>query len=97
MIDPRELDLPDVGPLAVADPETGRRRIIDTGDATLRVRYAEAAQAGRADVARRIAAAGAHHLVLRTDRDWVVDLVRFVGARRRHRYNAAAAAHGSRR
>jgi len=97
VIDPRELDLPDVGPLAVADPETGRRRIIDTGDATLRVRYAEAAQAGRADVARRIAAAGAHHLVLRTDRDWVVDLVRFVGARRRNRYNAAAAAHGSRR
>jgi uncharacterized protein (DUF58 family) len=95
VIDPRELDLPDVGPLAVADPETGRRRIIDTGDATLRVRYAEAAQAGRADVARRIAAAGAHHLVLRTDRDWVVDLVRFVGARRRNRYNAAA--HGSRR
>ena len=47
-------------------------------------------------MAHRITAAGAHHLVLRTDRDWVVDLVRFVGARR-HRYNAAAAAHGSRR
>jgi uncharacterized protein (DUF58 family) len=89
VIDPRELALPDVGPLAVVDPESGRRRLVDTGDAALRLRYAEAAQAQRADVARRIAAAGAHHLVLRTDRDWVVDLVRFVGGRRRQRYAAA--------
>ena len=96
MVDPRELDLPDVGLLAVVDPETGRRRIVDTGDATLRDRYAEAAAGRRADVARRIAAAGAHHLVLRTDRDWVVDLVRFVGARRRQRVGAARAP-GSRR
>ena len=88
VIDPRELALPDVGPLAVVDPESGRRRFVDTGDAALRLRYAEAAQAQRADVARRIAAAGAHHLVLRTDRDWVVDLVRFVGGRRRQRYAA---------
>ena len=40
VLDPRELTLPDVGSLTVADPETGRRRIVDTGDATLRVRYA---------------------------------------------------------
>ena len=85
---PRAGPCPTSAPLTVADPETGRRRIVDTGDATLRVRYAEAAQARRADVAHRIAAAGAHHLVLRTDRDWVVDLVRFVGARRRQRVSA---------
>jgi uncharacterized protein (DUF58 family) len=96
VLDPRELALPDVGSLTVADPETGRRRIVETGDATLRVRYAEAAEARRADVAHRIAAAGAHHLVLRTDRDWVIDLVRFVGARRRQRAGAARAP-GSRR
>jgi len=96
VLDPRELTLPDVGSLTVADPETGRRRIVDTGDATLRVRYAEAAASRRTDVAHRIAAAGAHHLVLRTDRDWVVDLVRFVGARRRQRVGATRAP-GSRR
>jgi len=96
VLDPRELTLPDVGSLTVADPETGRRRIVDTGDATLRVRYAEAAASRRTDVAHRIAAAGAHHLVLRTDRDWVVDLVRFVGARRRRRVGATRAP-GSRR
>ena len=31
--DPRERSLPDVGLLAVVDPETGRRRLLDTGNA----------------------------------------------------------------
>ena len=35
---------------------------------------------------------GADHLVLRTDRDWVLDLVRFVGQRRTRRRTASAAA-----
>jgi uncharacterized protein (DUF58 family) len=89
VVDPRELELPDVGPLTVADPESGRRRVVDTGDAQLRKRYREAAAAQRAEVARRITGSGAHHLVLRTDRDWVVDLVRFVAQRRRRRFVAA--------
>ena len=35
---------------------------------------------------RRCAPAGAQHVVLRTDRDWIVDLARFVGSRRRRRH-----------
>ena len=35
----------------------------------------------RAAVAQAVRASGAQHLVLRTDRDWVVDLARFVGSR----------------
>jgi uncharacterized protein (DUF58 family) len=89
VVDPRELELPDVGPLTVADPETGARTIVDTGDARLRDRFAEAAAEQRADIARRISSSGAHHLVLRTDRDWVVDLVRFVGRRRRQRLGSS--------
>jgi uncharacterized protein (DUF58 family) len=86
--DQRELDLPDVGLLAVVDPETGRRRYVDTHRRGLRERYAAAATAQRADIARRIVATGADHLVLRTDRDWVVDLVRFVGSRKARRLAA---------
>ncbi len=89
VLDPRELDLPDVGPLTLADPETGSRTIVDTSDARLRERFALAAANQRTETARRITAAGAHHLVLRTDRDWVVDLVRFVGRRRRQRLGAS--------
>ncbi|CAN5811518.1 DUF58 domain-containing protein [soil metagenome] len=83
VVDPRELVLPDVGSLALVDAETGHHRQIHTSPA-LRSRYAEAAASQRADTARQIRRAGADHLVLRTDRDWLLDLVRFV-ARRRER------------
>jgi uncharacterized protein (DUF58 family) len=81
VVDPRELELPDVGLLDVVDPESGRRRSVDTGDAKLRSRYAAAAAARRDDLARTFRAAGADHLVLRTDRDWLADLVAFVVSR----------------
>lgn len=80
--DPREQTLPDVGLIAVVDPETGRRRVVDTADAKVRTRYAEVAARRQQQLTSRLAAAGADHLVLRTDRDWVVDLVRFVSSRR---------------
>src|SRR5262245_60115068 len=40
--DAREMELADVGQIAVVDPETGRRRLVDTADATLRERYRDA-------------------------------------------------------
>ena len=82
VVDPRELELPDVGLLALVDPETGRRLEVQTGGARLRARYAAAAVEQRATVTRSIRGAGADHLVLRTDRDWLLDLVRFVDSRR---------------
>jgi len=89
VVDPRELELPSVGHLTVVDPETGDRRQVATGRGSLRARYAEAAGAERAAHAAVIAAAGADHLVLRTDRDWLDDLVRFVVAARRRRSASA--------
>jgi uncharacterized protein (DUF58 family) len=83
VLDPRELDLPDVGVVTLADPETGRRRFVDTASSHLREAYAEAAARQRVDNRQHIRAAGADHLVLRTDRDWVADLIRHVALRRR--------------
>ena len=83
LIDPRELELPDVGVMIVIDPETGDSREVNTGRADLRRRYAEGARAQREAIARSLRSVGADHLVLRTDRDWLVDLVRFVALRRR--------------
>jgi uncharacterized protein (DUF58 family) len=82
VVDPRELELPDVGMIELVDPETGRSREINTGDARLRGRYAAAAAARREVLARSFRAAGADHLALRTDRDWLGDLVAFVATRR---------------
>lgn len=80
--DPREMELPNVGLIELVDPETGAVREVQTAKAKTRQRYAEAALAQRADIARRIRGAGADHLVLRTDHDWLLDLVRFVAWRR---------------
>lgn len=84
VLDPRELELPPVGHLVLVDPESGRQREIST-DLRVRTAYAEAATAFRSATAQAVRAAGAAHVLLRTDRDWVGDLARFVRARRRHR------------
>lgn len=85
VVDPRELELPDVGVLPVVDPETGELHEVQTADPGLRRRYAEAAAAQRGAIAAEMLAAGAAHLRLRTDRDWLLDMVRFVAAQRHAR------------
>ena len=83
--DPREAELPPVGLLTLVDPETGRRLEVQTANARTRARFAEAAAAQRAHREHAVKAAGAGHLVLSTDRDWMLDVVRFVAKRRRRR------------
>ncbi len=82
VVDPRELELPRVGMLELVDPETGQRVEIQSNSARLRRRYSEAALEQRLRVARSIRAARADHLLLRTDSDWLGDLVAFVALRR---------------
>lgn len=83
ILDPRELELPEVGLLTLVDPETGRRREVQTSKKRLRERYAAAMAAHREQTTQAIRAAGAAHLVLRTDTDWVRDVAAFATARRR--------------
>jgi uncharacterized protein (DUF58 family) len=82
IVDPRDIDLPDVGTVVLADPETGRQREVHAS-ALLRKEFGAAAHAHRLEVARALRRAGAAHLVLRTDSDWIADMVRFVVARKR--------------
>ena len=82
VLDPRDLELPDVGTVVLADPETGRQKEVVTTP-LLRREFAAAASAHRDDVAGALRRAGAAHLVLRTDSDWVADVVRFVVTRKR--------------
>ncbi|NNE75306.1 MAG: DUF58 domain-containing protein [Acidimicrobiales bacterium] len=83
VVDPRELELPNVGLITLRDPETGRTRDINTGRPAVREAYAAAASTQRTEIANRMREAGASHLQLSTDRDWVLDLVRFVALRRK--------------
>jgi len=83
VVDPVELALPAVGLLTLVDPETGRLLEVQTTKRGLREKYADAASRQRAEIAAALRRAGAAHLQLRTDRDWLIDIVRFVAARRR--------------
>jgi uncharacterized protein (DUF58 family) len=73
--DPREQELPNLGELWLVDPETGRQLRVDTRSARLRARFAEAAAAERAELARVLAAAGTRHAVLSTEGDWLRPLI----------------------
>ena len=81
--DPREQELPAMGELTLVDPESGRRLRVDTSDAALRTRFAAAAAEERARVAEAITSAGARHVVLSTEGDWLRHLATFLRTRRR--------------
>ena len=81
--DPRERELPDVGLLTLVDPETGQRREVSSASRRLRERYAEAARTQQRTITDALRRTGASHLPLRTDGDWIADIVRHVHAQRR--------------
>lgn len=84
VLDPRELELPDVGVLELVDPESGAVHEVQTTPG-VRARYAAAAAAQRAEISAALRHAGVGHLRLRTDSDWLLDIVRFVAAQRHAR------------
>jgi hypothetical protein len=69
----------------LVDPETGRTREVQTANKRLRERFAAAADAQWSAHVRAVRSAGAAHLELSTDRDWLLDIVRFAALRRKHR------------
>ncbi|TRY20266.1 DUF58 domain-containing protein [Tessaracoccus rhinocerotis] len=78
VIDRHEMEFPDVGEMLIRDPETSFRRYINTSDPEARARMDAATRAQRERVKVAIRRAGAGHIQLRTDRDWVTDIARFV-------------------
>ena len=91
IIDPREMELPDVGVVDLVDPETGRVRELNTSSAKVRAAYTDAALEQRRANAASIREARCAHLVLRTDSDWLFDVVSFVARRKRQAVYAEAA------
>jgi uncharacterized protein (DUF58 family) len=69
----------------LVDPETGRKLHVDTSRRTLRERFAQTAEAERADLARELASLGVPHLVLSTSGDWLRSFAAFVSREGRRR------------
>ncbi|GAA4662159.1 DUF58 domain-containing protein [Gordonia humi] len=82
VLDPRDVDIPEVGALTLRDAESGELLDVDATPA-LRADFAAAAAAHREQVYKAFRGSGGSVLPLRTDRDWIADTVRFVGRRRR--------------
>ena len=83
--DPRDSQLPDVGLLEVEDPESGRRLVLDTGNAGVRRAYAERAAELRDRRRRTLAAIGVEEVALATDRSYVEPLLRSFQSRAKRR------------
>jgi uncharacterized protein (DUF58 family) len=82
VVDPRELEIPDVGLVTFEDPETGRQLQVDTGSRRLRERFRAAAEAQRAHLRREIERCGAAPVELTTAEELLPQLVGFLQRRR---------------
>jgi uncharacterized protein (DUF58 family) len=85
LIDPREIELPAIGPVIMQDAETGEQLYVDTGDRRFRRRFLEAADARERAVAGAFRRAGVDAATMSTDEDLVRAIVRMAVLRRQRR------------
>lgn len=83
VLDPLELDLPDLGLLTMRDAETGEQVVVDTHDAGFRKRFARIAAQRESELREALGRSGVDALELSTDADLVDAIVRFVEMRKR--------------
>ncbi|MDB5967362.1 MAG: hypothetical protein JWQ72_3862 [Polaromonas sp.] len=83
LLDPLELELPDLGLIPIRDAETGEQLLVDTHDAGFRKRFARIAAQREADLRQSLVRAGVDTLELSTDDDLVDALLRFTDMRKR--------------
>ena len=90
LLDPMELELPDLGLIPIRDAETGEQLLVDTHDAGFRKRFARIAAQREADLRLSLANAGVDTLELSTDDDLVNAVLRFTDLRKRRTRLAGA-------
>jgi len=83
--DPREVELPDIGPIIMEDAETGEQLYVDTHDKKFRQRFQEAAQRREEALNDIFKRSGVDALSLSTEEDLVRAIVRFAALRRQRR------------
>jgi uncharacterized protein (DUF58 family) len=83
LLDPLELQLPDLGLLTLRDAETGEQVLVDTHDPSFRKRFARIAAQREAELREALVRAAVDTLELSTDADLVDAMVRFVEMRKR--------------
>jgi uncharacterized protein (DUF58 family) len=85
IFDPRETELPEVGPVWFEDSETGEQLFIDTDDRAFKERFTEAVQKADSDREQAFAAHGIDALSLSTEKDMVKEILSFSARRKKRR------------
>jgi uncharacterized protein (DUF58 family) len=83
LLDPLELQLPDLGLLTLRDAETGEQMLVDTHDGGFRMRFARIAAQRESELREALVRSGVDALELSTDADLVDAMVRFIDMRKR--------------
>jgi uncharacterized protein (DUF58 family) len=83
--DPREVELPDVGPMIMEDAETGEQLYVDTHDPAFRTRFAEVVQQREDHLNQIFKRSGVDVLPLSTEENLVRAIVRFASVRKSRR------------
>ena len=76
LLDPLELQLPDLGLIPICDLETGEQLLVDTHDSGFRKRFARIAAQRESDLRQSLMRAGVDALELSTDDDLVTEIGR---------------------
>ena len=84
--DPVEEALPRAGLVRLADAESGERACVDCASPAVRERYRAAARERQEALERLLARCGVDRIDVRTDRDYLPDIIRFFQARERRQY-----------
>ncbi|HXH21939.1 MAG TPA: DUF58 domain-containing protein [Dehalococcoidia bacterium] len=88
--DPREEEIPDIGPVVMQDAETGEQIYVETQDRKFRDRFRALVEERRRHIERTFSRHGIDALLLSTEGDLVRDLGRFVLLRRQSRQRQGA-------
>ena len=92
LLDPLELELPDLGLIPIRDAETGEELLVDTHDTGFRKRFVRIAAQREAELRESLSRAGVDTLELSTDDDLVDAIMRFTDMRKRRSRSSGASA-----
>ena len=90
LYDPRETELPDIGPIVFEDAETGEQLYVDTHDKKFRKQFIEAAERRKYELNVALRRSGIDMLPLSTEEDLVKEIVRFATLRKQQKSSPAS-------
>ena len=90
LFDPRETELPDIGPIIMEDSETGEQLYVDTHDQKFRKRFIEAARRREYELRIIFGRAGVDVASLSTEDDLVKGIIRFATLRKQRKSSPAS-------